>query len=37
MGGESNDDIDRESDTEDETDDTVEPALLFAGEEGRDT
>lgn len=36
VGGDSKDDVDRESDMEDETEDTVEPALLFAGEEGRD-
>jgi hypothetical protein len=36
VGGESKDDMDRDSDIEDDADDTVEPALLFAGEVGRE-
>ncbi|KAI6097149.1 hypothetical protein F5141DRAFT_1067233 [Pisolithus sp. B1] len=36
VGGESMDNMDRGLDMEDDTDDTVEPTLLFAGEEGRD-
>lgn len=37
MGGESKDDIERDSEMEDDADDIVEPALLFAGEDGRET
>lgn len=36
VGGASNDDIDSDSETADDADDMVEPALLFAGEEGRE-